>query len=73
MLLIHPRTIHGAPPRASTSPGRRLAFTLRFVGSDVVWRPNALTLGLAPFDRDPRMRRDEPPPEGVFPVIWCAG
>lgn len=72
MLLIHPKTIHGAPPRAASAPGRRLAFTLRFVGSDVVWQPNALTFGLAPFDRDPRMQRDAPPPEAVFPVIWRA-
>jgi ectoine hydroxylase-related dioxygenase (phytanoyl-CoA dioxygenase family) len=72
MLLIHPKTIHGAPPRAANVPGRRLAFTLRFVGSDVVWQPNDLTFGLAPFDRDPRMKRDEPPPESVFPIVWRA-
>lgn len=72
MLLIHPKTIHGAPPRAAGVPGRRLAFTLRFIGSDVVWQPNPLTFGLAPFDRDPRMTRDAPPPEDVFPVIWRA-
>lgn len=72
ILLIHPRTIHGAPPRSATRAGRRLAFTLRWIGSDVVWRPNALTFGLAPFDRDPRMRRDAPPPEELFPVVWRA-
>jgi ectoine hydroxylase-related dioxygenase (phytanoyl-CoA dioxygenase family) len=70
MLLIHPRTIHGAPPRSARAAGRRLAFTLRFIGSDVVWQPNALTFGLSPFDRDPRMERDRPPPEAVFPVAW---
>jgi ectoine hydroxylase-related dioxygenase (phytanoyl-CoA dioxygenase family) len=72
MLLIHPRTIHGAPPRRSRAPGRRLAFTLRFVGSDVVWQPNPLTFGLAPFDHDPRMQRGQPPPEALLPVVWRA-
>lgn len=72
VLLIHPRTIHGAPARSATRAGRRLAFTLRWIGSDVVWRPNALTFGLAPFDRDPRMQRGAPPPETVFPVVWRA-
>jgi ectoine hydroxylase-related dioxygenase (phytanoyl-CoA dioxygenase family) len=70
ILLIHPKTIHGAPPRRSDAGGRRLAFTLRWVGSDVVWRPNPLTLGLAPFDRHPAMSVGAPPPEEVFPVVW---
>jgi len=70
ILLIHPRTIHGAPPRRSDAGGRRLAFTLRWIGSDVRWQPNSLTRGLAPFDRDPAMVLDEPPPESVFPVVW---
>jgi ectoine hydroxylase-related dioxygenase (phytanoyl-CoA dioxygenase family) len=72
ILLIHPKTIHGAPPRRSAQPGRRLAFTLRWIGSDVVWRPNSLTMGLSPFDRDPRMQRDQPPPREIFPVVWKA-
>ncbi len=70
ILLIHPKTIHGAPPRRSTQPGRRLAFTLRWIGSDVVWRPNSLTMGHSPFDRDPRMQRDRPPPRDLFPIVW---
>ena len=70
ILLIHPRTIHGAPPRRGAPQGRRLAFTLRWIGSDVVWRPNDLTFGIAPFDRHPLMRRDAPPPEELFPVVW---
>jgi ectoine hydroxylase-related dioxygenase (phytanoyl-CoA dioxygenase family) len=70
LLLIHPKTIHGAPPRRSDAGGRRLAFTLRWIGSDVRWQPNPLTLGLAPFDRHPAMTVDAPPPEEVFPVVW---
>lgn len=70
ILLIHPKTIHGAPPRRNDAGGRRLAFTLRWIGSDVRWQPNPLTLGLAPFDRHPAMTVDAPPPEQVFPVVW---
>ena len=70
ILLIHPRTIHGAPPRRSDAVGRRLAFTLRWIGSDVRWQPNPLTFGLAPFDRHPAMTLGAPPPEDLFPVVW---
>ena len=70
ILLIHPRTIHGAPPRRADLGGRRLAFTLRWIGSDVRWQPNPLTFGLAPFDRHPAMTVDAPPPEQVFPIVW---
>jgi len=70
ILLIHPKTIHGAPPRRGDLGGRRLAFTLRWIGSDVLWQPNPLTFGRAPFDRHPAMTVDAPPPEEVFPIVW---
>jgi ectoine hydroxylase-related dioxygenase (phytanoyl-CoA dioxygenase family) len=70
VLVIHPRTIHGAPARQAGVAERRLAFTVRWVGSDVRWRPNPLTFGLSPFDRHPLMLRDAPPPEELFPVVW---
>ena len=70
ILLIHPKTIHGAPPRRAGVAERRLAFTLRWIGSDVRWQPNPLTLGLSPFDRHPAMTVDAPPPEQVFPIVW---
>jgi len=70
VLVIHPRTIHGAPPRRAGVVERRLAFSVRWLGSDVLWQPNALTFGLAPFDRHPLMRRDAPPPEELFPIVW---
>ncbi len=75
ILLIHPKTIHGAPPRRTGSEpgGRRLAFTLRWVGSDVVWRPNSLTMGMSPFDKDPRLVRDAALPTALFPIVWAAG
>ena len=69
VLLIHPKTIHASLPRRATEDGRRVAFTVRWIGSDVVWRPTPVTM-LAPFDRDPRMREGEPPPEALFPIVW---
>lgn len=69
VLLIHPKTIHASLPRRSPVEGRRLAFTVRWVGSDVVWRPTPITR-LAPFDDNPLMREGEPPPEALFPVVW---
>jgi ectoine hydroxylase-related dioxygenase (phytanoyl-CoA dioxygenase family) len=73
VLVIHPRTIHGAPARRPGIAERRLAFSVRWLGSDVRWQPNPLTFGLAPFDRHPLMRRDAPPPEELFPVVWRRG
>lgn len=69
VLLIHPKTIHGSLPRRAGGAGRRMAFTVRWIGSDVVWRPTPITM-LAPFDRHPAMREGEPPPESLFPVVW---
>ena len=69
ILVNHVKTIHAALPRKSDDGGRRLAFTVRFLGSDLVWDPNPLTT-LSPFDSHPLMKRGEPPPQELFPVIW---
>ena len=69
ILVNHLKTIHAALPRRSDDGGRRLAFTVRWLGDDVVWDPNPLT-ALAPFDRHPLMERGKPPPEELFPVVW---
>ncbi len=69
LLIIHPKTIHASLPRTAEADGRRLAYTVRWIGSDVVWDPNPLTM-LSPFDRHPAMQRGKPPPEALFPVVW---
>jgi ectoine hydroxylase-related dioxygenase (phytanoyl-CoA dioxygenase family) len=69
ILIIHPKTIHASLPRTGDASGRRLAFTVRFIGSDVVWDPTPLTM-LSPFDTHPMMERGKPPPEALFPVVW---
>ena len=69
ILIIHPKTIHASLPRTGDAAGRRLAFTVRFIGSDVVWDPTPLTM-LSPFDTHPMMERGQPPPEALFPIVW---
>ena len=69
ILVNHPKTIHASQPRRSDNGARRLAFTVRWLGSDVVWDPNPLTM-LSPFDTNPLMERGKPPPEELFPVVW---
>lgn len=72
MLLIHPKTIHASRPRAAGRPGRRLAFTTRWIGSDVVWAPDALSVHIAGLSDNPAMVVGRPPPETLFPVRWRA-
>jgi len=69
-MLIHPKTIHSSLPRRSSAPGRRLAFTTRWLGSDVVWQPDELAVRIPSLDNHPLMRRGCPPPEELFPVLW---
>jgi ectoine hydroxylase-related dioxygenase (phytanoyl-CoA dioxygenase family) len=47
-LLIHPYTLHGAPSNRSTQS--RIAFTTRWAGDDVVWRPDALSMRVPGVD-----------------------
>lgn len=72
VIVLHPKTIHGSLPRNSAQPGMRLGYSVRWLGDDVRWSPNALNLA-ASFDSHPDMRRDAPPPESLFPVVWRAG
>ena len=40
MLIIHPKTIHSSLPRLSDSRGRRIGFSLRWIGSDIRYEFN---------------------------------
>lgn len=68
VLLIHPKTIHAS--RAGASGKTRIAFTTRWIGSDVVWQPDALSAQIPRLSDNPAMRVGEPPPESLFPVLW---
>ena len=71
-IVLHPKVIHGSLPRHASSAGRRIGFSVRWIGDDVVWAPNVLNQ-LAPFDRNPLMQAGKPPPEVIFPVVWRRG
>jgi len=70
ILLIHPKTIHASLPRAAGLPGTRIAFTTRWIGSDVVWAPDALSASIPRLSENPLMIAGAPPPESLFPILW---
>jgi ectoine hydroxylase-related dioxygenase (phytanoyl-CoA dioxygenase family) len=47
-LLIHPHTLHGAP--SNRSDRTRIAFTTRWAGDDVVWKPDAFSMSIPGVD-----------------------
>ena len=69
-MLIHPKLLHASLPRTSTRPGRRVAFTTRWLGSDMRWNPDPLSVRISTLEGNPLMRPGEPPPEELFPVLW---
>lgn len=70
ILLIHPKTIHASLPRDTGAAGQRIAFTTRWIGSDVVWAPDALSASIPLLSENPAMVVGAPPPETLFPVRW---
>jgi ectoine hydroxylase-related dioxygenase (phytanoyl-CoA dioxygenase family) len=65
-LLIHPYTLHGAPPNRSDKA--RVAFTTRWAGDDVAWRPDPLSMKVPGVDLSqvPVGQRPEGP---LFPYV----
>jgi hypothetical protein len=47
-LLIHPNTLHGSAANRADRP--RIAFTTRWAGDDVVWRPDAFSMQIPGVD-----------------------
>lgn len=70
-VFMHPSTIHGSRPRAASHGQPRLAFSTRWLGDDVVWKPDALTARMTERLNDhPAMVHGAPPPDSVMPVQW---
>ncbi len=65
-LLIHPYTLHGAPPNRSDKA--RVAFTTRWAGDDVTWTPDAFSMKVPGLDlsRVPIGQRPDGP---LFPYF----
>ena len=70
ILLIHPRTIHASLPCAPGMVGKRIAFTTRWIGSDVVWAPDALSASIPRLSENPAMIVGQAPPDALFPIRW---
>jgi hypothetical protein len=72
-LVVHPGTIHASLPRRA-SAGRRFAFSTRWLGDDVAWKPDPLTEPMTSWMRNhPSMRFGAPPPDDLFPAVWRRG
>lgn len=69
MLVIHPKTIHSSLPRAAAAKGRRLAFSLRWLGSDIRYQHNPTVVG-SPFEGSTEVIEGQPLPDSIFPVSW---
>ena len=73
VLLIHPKTIHASLPQQAGSTSRRIALTTRWLGDDVVWAPNALSIKIPALESSGVMTREQPPPDSHFPILWQRG
>ena len=62
-LLNHPKTIHASLPRAARLPGRRMAFTTRWIGSGVMWAPDAFSVIIHQLSQHLQIAVGAPPPE----------
>jgi ectoine hydroxylase-related dioxygenase (phytanoyl-CoA dioxygenase family) len=67
-LLIHPGTVHGAPPMAAAD-GQRIGFTTRWMGEDVTWRPDAFSMKIPGID-NAQVPVGARPTGPEFPVVW---
>jgi len=70
VLVIHPKTIHGSAPRTGTAGGRRLAFSSRWIGDDIRYAPNPLSLDLALKEGGQKPVVGQPLPQDSFPITW---
>lgn len=70
-LLMHPSTVHGSRPRRATTGAPRLSFSTRWLGDDVVFRPDALTGPMTvKLNAHPDMVHGAPPPASALPLSW---
>ena len=64
-------TVHGSLPRAARNATPRMSFSTRWLGDDVVYRPDELTARLTErLNHHPALRYGEPPPASAIPISW---
>ncbi len=69
MLVIHPKVIHASLPRTAGQDGRRIGFSLRWIGSDIRYEFNP-TSKRSPFQDSALVKEGEPLPDEIIPVTW---
>lgn len=67
-LLIHPNTIHGAPP-AKDGAQTRIGFSTRWAGDDIRWWPHAYAMKFLGIDYKD-IAVGSPPDGPYFPLVW---
>ena len=72
ILLIHGKTIHASLPRRADYPGRRIALTTRWLGHDIRWKPNPLSMRIPALEATGVLSDGAEPPDCHFPVVWRA-
>lgn len=72
-LFMHPSTIHGSRPRLDASGAARLSFSTRWLGDDVLFKPDHLTSRMTErINSHPDMRWGMPPADSLIPIRWRA-
>lgn len=69
-LIIHPATIHGAPPAEDGAP-RRIGFTSRWAGDDVRWNVHDYAMRIPDIDYED-VTEGEPVGGAYFPEVWSS-
>lgn len=70
-LFMHPSTVHGSVPRRVQDAPPRLSFSTRWLGDDVVFKPDPLTARMTETLNDhPGMQYGRPPGDDAIPVTW---
>ena len=70
-LFMHPSTVHGSEARKASADAHRLAFSTRWLGDDVIFKPDPLTEPLAAsLGQQASMVPGQPPSDEVMPPAW---
>jgi ectoine hydroxylase-related dioxygenase (phytanoyl-CoA dioxygenase family) len=69
MIVLHPKTIHASLPRTTLKEGRRIGFSLRWIGSDIRYEHNP-TARTPPFQGLAAVTEGAPIPDSVLPIVW---
>lgn len=69
-LLMHPKLIHGSRPMGPAAAPERLSFSTRWLGDDMVWRPDVMCPPIPKLMGSPLMEVGKGPPDALLPAQW---